>query len=248
MKQKNSITNIVIPSAGLGSRFSVVGYKNPKPFIDIKGRIMLDRVLQNLYLENAHFYVIMMEEHIEKYGSELDKLKSVFNITFIPVNKLTDGNACTICACHRYLNNDTPLLVANVDQIVDLPMSSFIDDCKNRKLDGSILTFEANDPKWSYAKVDDKGFVTEIREKTPFSNIAHTGIYYFSKGQYFFDGTMDIIAHNDRAPNNEFFVSLVYNHLIKDGLKFGIYSIDKSQMHGIGDPNDLEYYINHIDK
>jgi len=40
--------NIVIPMAGLGSRFSAAGFEKPKPFIDVSGKAMIVRVLENL--------------------------------------------------------------------------------------------------------------------------------------------------------------------------------------------------------
>lgn len=51
-----------------------------------------------------------------------------------------------------------------------------------------------------------------------------------------------MIVRNERV-NNEFYVAPVYNYAIEKGNKFGIYSIDKTQMHGTGTPEDLNKYI-----
>ena len=40
--------NVVIPMAGLGSRFAKAGYTKPKPFIDVAGHTMIERVMANL--------------------------------------------------------------------------------------------------------------------------------------------------------------------------------------------------------
>ena len=160
------------------------------------------------------------------------------------IDILTEGAACTVLLAHRLINNDTPMLIANSDQIVDMNIADYIKDCEDRKLDGSVLCFldpELN-PKWSFAKLDDKGLITEIKEKQPISDEATVGIYYFSKGSSFVENAIDMFVRNERV-NNEFYVAPVYNYAIARGEKFGIYNIDYSQMHGTGTPEDLDKYI-----
>ncbi|HWJ93058.1 MAG TPA: hypothetical protein VNR87_18220, partial [Flavisolibacter sp.] len=120
----------------------------------------------------------------------------------------------------------------------------FIEDAAKKELDGSILTFidaELN-PKWSFAKTDEQGFVTEVQEKKAISKFATVGIYYFTKGSDFVNGAIDMIIRNDRV-NNEFYTCPVYNYLIAEGKKIGIYNIDADAMHGTGTPEDLRTYI-----
>ncbi len=105
-----------------------------------------------------------------------------------------------------------------------------------------FLCFEDNDKKWSYAKLDESGFITMIREKEVISEHATVGIYYFHKDRDFVENAIDMIVRNDRV-NNEFYVAPVYNYAIAQGEKFGIYTIDKTQMHGTGTPQDLDKYI-----
>jgi len=63
-----------------------------------------------------------------------------------------------------------PLLIANSDQYVEFDCQQFVNDCMERNLDGSILVFKdtMKDPKWSFAKTDSAGLVTEVAEKKPF--------------------------------------------------------------------------------
>ena len=55
--------NIVIPMAGSGQRFKDAGYPEPKPLIDVLGKPMYERVLDNLNCEDAKFILITQEEH-----------------------------------------------------------------------------------------------------------------------------------------------------------------------------------------
>lgn len=236
--------NIVIPMAGMGSRFAQVGYEKPKPFIDVKGKPMIVRVLENLKISNAKYFLIARKEHLDKEPELVEEIAKNFNVTFIPINKLTEGTACTVLYSRKYINNSEPLLIANSDQIVDIDINDYINDCKNRELDGSILSFIDSDmnPKWSFAKLNDYNLVTEVKEKVPISKIATVGIYFFSKGSEFIDATIDMIIENDRV-NNEFYTCPVYNYLIKNNRKIGVFNIDVTQMHGIGTPEDLNLYI-----
>lgn len=227
--------------AGMGRRFAEVGYKDPKPFIQVKGKMMIERVLDNLNYKDVRYILIARKEHFQNRSADIEKLQKKYNVTIELVDKLTDGAACTVLKSHRHINNETPLLIANSDQIVDINIGNFINDCLKRKLDGSILTFPSNHPKWSYAKTDEQKLVTEVKEKVVISNNATVGIYFFSKGKYFIDSTIDMIASGDKV-NHEYYVCPAYNYLIKDGKKIGIFNIEEDRMHGTGTPEDLKVY------
>ena len=237
--------NIVIPMAGAGSRFANAGFELPKPFIDVNGKMMIECVLENLAYPNAQYILIARSEHIAQYPERIEYLQANYPVRITAIDKLTQGAACTVLAAHRLINNNNPLLIANSDQIVDVKIANFIDDCKKRSLDGSILTFEDNDSKWSFAKLNAAGLVTEVKEKQPISNKATVGIYLFSRGQDFISGVLDMIASADTV-NNEYYVAPVYNYLIKLGFKIGVFDINKTQMHGTGTPADLAKYLDFL--
>lgn len=239
---KNLKINIVIPMAGLGSRFKNAGFSTPKPFIDVNGIPMIQAVLENLYYPNAEYILIARKEHVAEYKECFKTLQKVFNITIVEINNTTDGAACTVLTARKFINNEIPLMIANSDQIIDFNISDFIEHSIKEDLSGLILTFHDNDPKWSYAKIDADGAVICVKEKEPISNYATSGIYLFGQGQYFVDSAIDMIAQADKV-NNEYYVAPVYNYLIKEGKKIGVYNIDKNNMHGIGTPEDLTVYL-----
>ncbi|HEC2672377.1 TPA: glycosyltransferase family 2 protein [Campylobacter jejuni] len=234
--------NIVIPMAGLGSRFAKAGFDKPKPFIDVLDKPMIVRVLENLKYKDARYILIARKEHLTKEKKLVDEIKNNFNVEFIPIDKLTEGTACTVLYARKYINNDMPLMIANSDQIVDINIADFINDSFKRGLDGSILTFidKEKNPKWSFAKLNND-LVVEVKEKEAISEFATVGIYFFNKGKIFVESAIDMIIENDRV-NNEFYTCPVYNYAIKSGAKIGIYNIDFSKMYGIGTPEDLEIF------
>ncbi|AON67567.1 TPA: glycosyltransferase family 2 protein [Campylobacter jejuni] len=234
--------NIVIPMTGLGSRFAKAGFDKPKPFIDVLDKPMIVRVLENLKYKDARYILIARKEHLTKEKKLVDEIKNNFNVEFIPIDKLTEGTACTVLYARKYINNDMPLMIANSDQIVDINIADFINDSFKRGLDGSILTFidKEKNPKWSFAKLNND-LVVEVKEKEAITEFATVGIYFFNKGKIFVESAIDMIIENDRV-NNEFYTCPVYNYAIKSGAKIGIYNIDFSKMHGIGTPEDLEIF------
>lgn len=241
--------NIVIPMAGLGSRFANAGYEKPKPFIDVLGKPMIVQVIENLAYPNARFILIAREEHMIAEAELIKEIEEKYNAIFISIDKVTEGAACTVLYARKYINNDTPLLLANSDQIVDFELASYIEDCASKNADGSILTFvdKEKSPKWSFAKINEEEWVTEVKEKKVISEYATVGLYYFSKGKYFIDYAIDMIIDNERT-NNEFYTCPVYNYAIKDSKKICIHNIEFEDMHGIGTPDDLNKYLELISK
>ena len=164
------------------------------------------------------------------------------NCKIVEVEGLTEGAACTTLLAKEYINNDKPLIMANSDQFVEWSSSKFMYKMQEQDLDGGILSFKSTHPKWSYAKIDENNYVTEVAEKKPISNCATVGVYYWKKGSDYVKYAEQMIAKDIRT-NNEFYVCPVFNEAIQDGKKVSTFNIDK--MWGLGTPEDLHYYIDH---
>lgn len=233
--------NVLIPMAGAGSRFAAAGYTFPKPLIEVNGKPMIQVVTENLNVE-AHFIYIVQREHYDKYN-----LKQLLNLIspgcdIVQVDGLTEGAACTTLLAKELINNDEPLLMANSDQFVEWNSNECLYAFTADGVDGGIVTFRATHPKWSFAKLGDDGFVTEVAEKNPISDIATVGIYYWKKGSDYVKYAEQMIEKNIRT-NGEFYVCPVFNEAIGDGKKIRVKDIPK--MWGIGTPEDLNYFLEH---
>lgn len=243
MAEDRALT-VVIPMAGAGSRFAVAGYDRPKPFIDVAGKTMIERVLDNLAVPGARYVLMARREHLEQEPETVARLKRAYPVTFLPVEGLTEGAACTVLQAGEAIPDNAPLMIANCDQLVDFDVAAFVNDCLDRELAGSILCFRdaARDPKWSFARTNAHGLVEEVREKVPVSDLATVGIYLFRRGRDFVAWAMDMIARNDRT-NNEFYVCPIYNYGIARRSPVGVYEIPADAMHGLGTPEDLRAYL-----
>jgi HAD superfamily hydrolase (TIGR01509 family) len=231
--------NVLIPMAGAGSRFQAAGYTFPKPLIDVEGKPMIQVVVDNLNIEATYIYVVQ-KEHREKYN--LDTLLNLItpNCKIVEVDGLTEGAACTTLLAKEHIDNDAPLVMANSDQFVEWDSNEFMYKMIEQKVDGGILTFTATHPKWSFAKVDEYGYVTEVAEKNPISDIATVGVYYWAKGSDYVKYAEQMISKNIRT-NNEFYTCPTFNEAIADCKKIKTFNIDK--MWGLGTPEDLKYYL-----
>ena len=226
--------------AGEGSRFSKEGYVFPKPLVDVGGKPMVQAVVENIGLDATYIFLVR-KEHIEKYNGIETTLDRITNGRFqiVKVDGLTAGAACTALLA-KSLIDDEELLIANSDQLVECSMENFKLLKSLTLADGIIFTFNSVHPKWSYVKVDSSGFITELREKKPISNIATCGIYWYRKGSEFVKYAEQMISKNIRV-NNEFYIAPVYNEYIEDKKMLIPFYVDK--MHGIGTPEDLNVYL-----
>jgi len=231
--------NVLIPMAGAGSRFEQAGYTFPKPLIEVKNKPMIQVVVDNLNIKANYIYIVQ-KKHREKYN--LDTLLNLLTpeCKIVEVDGLTEGAACTALLAKEFIDNDAPLFFANSDQFVEWDSNEFMYKMNETDADGGIVTFEATHPKWSFAKIDDKGLVTEVAEKNPISNIATVGYYYWKHGSDFVKYAEQMIDKNIRV-NNEFYVCPVFNEAVGDNKQIRTFNVEG--MWGLGTPEDLKYYL-----
>lgn len=252
--QSNQL-NVLIPMAGAGSRFAKVGYTDPKPFITVgKGLSMIETVVQNLNIR-ANYIFLAQKEHLEqdRYHNVLKRIvndhesKGYNGCSIVPIEGLTEGAACTALKAKPYIDWGDPLLIVNSDNCIDWDSVSVMETINNNKwmpsnvYGGSILVFneKTGSNKWSFAKTNEEGYVTEVAEKKAISNWATTGHYFWKRGSDFCKYAKQMIDKNIRV-NNEFYIAPVYNEAIEDGKLVTITEV--KEMHSLGTPEDLKAY------
>jgi dTDP-glucose pyrophosphorylase len=235
---------IVIPMAGEGSRFVQAGYSLPKPLIDVKGKPMIQRVVENLPFE-AEFIFLVRREHLENYTLE----SVLYEVTggrckVVVVDGLTDGAACTVLLAEGYIDSGESIMISNCDELMEYSPENFE---TLRTLDGNKTDFiwvfkdPEKNPKWSFARTNDYGRVVEVAEKKPISEYATCGVYHWRQGMAFISCAEAMIRKNIRV-NDEFYVCPVYNEGIQRGRQVFPFFVEK--MWGLGTPEDLDAYLN----
>lgn len=240
--------NIVIPMAGRGSRFAEAGFTDPKPFIPVAGIPMIELVINNLRPTEPHrFIFICQQSHLTRYGY-LERLTMMApGCQVIGLDHYTDGAACSVLYAAPFIDNASPLLIANADQWISARIDHFLCELYNQKLDGLVMTMQSDDPKWSYACLDPQGMVTAVVEKEVVSEEATVGIYAFKRGSDFCRQARKMIDENERS-KGEFYVAPVYTRLYQEEkARIGVFrtGMDGDGMHGLGTPEDLAAFLRH---
>jgi len=238
---KSKSMNVLIPMAGAGSRFAEQGYTFPKPLIEVGNKPMIQVVVDNLNIQ-ANYIFIVQKDHYQKYNLETVLNMVAPGCTIVQTEGITEGAACTTLLAKEYINNEEPLIIANSDQFVEWNSNEVLYAFTTEGVDGGILCFNSTHPKWSYAKLDENGFVSEVAEKQPISTNATVGIYYWSRGSLYVNSAERMIERNIRT-NNEFYVCPAYNELVEDGGKIRVKTIADNGMWGIGTPEDLKHFL-----
>lgn len=241
IEDNDKVINIVIPAAGLGSRFSQAGYVFPKPLIEVNGKPMIQKVVENIAIKGRYIFIVQ-KEHYEKYNMKYLLQAISPNCEIVITEGLTQGAACSILLAKEFIDNDDPLLLANSDQILDWSPHNFLYQSMSEGVDGCISTFTNSHPKFSYAKVDDNGYVTEVAEKKPISDLATTGIYFWKRGADFVRCAEQMMSKDIRT-NGEFYTCPVFNEAVQDGLK--IKTVHCESFFSTGTPEDLQNYLRH---
>ena len=234
--------NILVPMAGLGSRFIKEGFKVPKQIINIKDKHLIDISLDCLNYKDCNLIFVLRDEHV--YNHHMDELlikKFGADISIVVLDQLTDGSVCSCLFAESLIDNDAPLVIHTLDiefrPVFDPHVMETLD------ADGLILTFKSNSTNYSYAQLDKDGNVTKTAEKKAISPNACVGIYGFKKGSDFCKYAREMIERDLRT-KNEFYISPLYNVLIEDGKKIITESVDK--MHIFGTPDEYHFYKNNV--
>jgi len=242
-----SSLNILISCAGKGQRFKDAGYTTCKPLIEINGITMIERLINSLKLPDCNFIFIIqkVDNDKDKFKNKLKKyVKNEQNI--IILDHYTDGCAQTCLFAKKLINNDNPLLIINCDQIFDWNPSFFINHIMSSDSDGIVLTEKKNNPTYSYIKTDDNDVGLKLAEKEVISNNALIGVHYWKQGKYMIESTEYLINNNIKT-NNEYYLSLTYNYLIRNGMKVTKYEfLNNEKYYVVGTPDELNHNIKYL--
>lgn len=260
---------IVIPMAGLGSRFQSESnknpeYKKPKPFILVQGKPMIQWALESLPFvdlpqRKARTAVVVTpkdcificrQDHEDEFaiGTKLEELFSDA-ITVILIDKVTRGAAETVLKAKEYINTAEDILISDSDHYFD---GSYLYNKiihKDINIQGIIPVFRPPDsnPKWSFSLVGEKDIIIAVGEKdkelAAKGAYANIGGYYFTHGNVYVKEVEAMIDENDLYGDEgkkEFYVAPIYNRLLKKGMN--IVAAITPTVWGLGTPSDLEYF------
>ena len=234
---------VVIPMAGEGKRFADRGYTFAKPLISIRGKPMIQWVLESLNLPEASYTFVVRSEHRQQYALEDMIHQLVYQYRLVDQQMPLKGAADTVLQAVQQLDSDDELLIVNSDQWVVWDPKQTLDEIHNSAADGAILTFPSVHPKWSFAKPTEgwnNWTVERVAEKVPISGLATAGIYWFKSVQLYAEAAKMMMAEPAKMLRGEYYVCPVYNELIDHGKR--VIHRPVGEMWGLGTPEDLEEF------
>lgn len=237
--------NVVIPAAGIGSRFRAVGIDTPKPLIPILGIPMICWVIGNFDLEaKDHIYVISRKE--DRLPETMRVVLGHFKqeISYIEIDALTDGAATTLEFALKEIKTNDPVLCVNSDQFVSSELIEFLKSVRFGSTEGQILSMNADGNKWSYVERDKQGRVIRVVEKEQISNEATVGIYGW-RSTHVAQRSIEEMKMAEFRVNGEFYVAPSYTFLAAAGGEISTTNIGdvETEVHGLGTPEDLEIFL-----
>ena len=236
---------ILMPMGGLGQRFRDAGITTPKPLIDVLGVPMFKRALASYenYTGEKRYIFIIRQDTDEEYGLAR-QIKQIIPDALIKIlNHNTQGAVETCLIAEDYIDPNLPLVIMDCDIAftADNYFSLINESISTNKFDGLLLSFESNDARYSFAKIDQSNKVIQTAEKKPISRNALMGAYFFTEAKTFLVAAHQLVNQPISEDLKEYFVSIVYNILITEGRSIGL---ARGEFYCFGTPEELNSYVN----
>ncbi len=237
--------------SGFGERFRKAGYTVPKPLIEVNGKPMIEYVI-NMFPGETHFSFVCNQDHLNNDEYQMKEILNEVcpsgNIFGIEPHKL--GPVHAVMQIDSHIDDNEQVIVNYCDFSCYWKYKEFKEFVSKENLDGAIPSYRGFHPHtiWSnyYAYLQTKeNFLIDIQEKEPFTKepkkeFASSGTYYFKSGKLMKDYFTKCV-NLELKVNDEYYVSMVYKEMIKDGLKIKPFELEHFMQWGT--PRDLEDYL-----
>lgn len=214
----------------------------PKPLVEIAGRPMICWALDGLP-DAARTVVVALREHEERHRfTERVREACARDVEVVLIPDVTEGQLCTVLEARDLIATDEPLLVASCDTVVRSALGEDI-AARAASVAGLISVARLPGDAWSFARVGEDGRVVEVAEKVRISDLASTGLYFFSRGSEFVRHADAQVAAGERA-RGEFFVIPVYRRFIEAGERIEVSMAD--EVWDLGTPEGARAFERHL--
>jgi len=246
--------DVIIPMAGLGTRFSRIGINyTPKPLIEINGKRLVEWAISSLGIEGTYHFVIP-DTFTSSYERVLMDIASKYVDKYhVYRTKPTRGalETSVVPFVHNNIirhSGNNELVITNCDQFTPWNINSFL-DFKNSRVDlDAIVTTYNHQPitvgetyPYSFIKLNESGYGVEVSEKYAISENALCGIHYWRDAKDFLTSATDTLSiDEDDLGTNEYYLSTSFNSLIGSGMRVGIYKLEDHEFYSLGSPEEID--------
>jgi len=236
---------VLIPIAGKSSFFDDKNSPFSKPLVEIKGKSMIQHVIENLSSINDDFEFIFIVNSEDCKKFHLHNILRLLSekCSVVKVNEETKGALCSILLGIKHINSKEELIICNGDQIIDCNFNEVLSSFRKKESDVGLITFNSVHPRWSYIRYDDDKNVVETAEKRPLSKHAIAGFYYFRQGLDFIKGAMKSIQKGSDI-NGMYYIAPSINQLILKNKKITAFEIVSEKYQSFYSPQKIREYEN----
>ena len=240
---------VVVLMAGSGKRFADARYKDPKPLIKVHGHPMVEYVVK-LFPGEEDFLFICRNGRLREtnLGEVLRALAP--NGKVVGIDGHEDGPVVSLVEAAEYIKEGEPVIVSYCDFFMHWDYDDFKKTMLQKNPASSAVCYKGFHPHllgsnlYAGVRATEDGEILEVREKHSFTpnkmdTWQQAGVFYFSSGGLLKKYSKKLIASSERV-NNEYYVSMLYNPMIKDGLTCAIYPVEHFCQWGT--PEDLAEY------
>lgn len=232
---------IIIPMAGLSSRFRKAGYKLPKYMLEAKGKSLFEHSVGSFknYFDSESFLFVALDVcKTESFINQKCKGLGIKDYSVVILDEPTRGQAETVYLGLKYIDakSDVSITIFNIDTFrpgFNYPINFLIN-----KVDGYLETFVGSGGNWSNVLPVSRNSsrVVKTAEKQEISKYCCTGLYYW-KSSHMFMRYYEIYQSKSllEIDAGEYYVAPMYNYLIADGgeVHFSIIDVDEVVFCGV---------------
>lgn len=233
---------IVIPMAGMSSRFKKAGYGEPKYQLEIKGTPLFDYCVRSFesYFDTERFVFVVRDEEAKHFVVKRCKTLKILHLDVVVLVDETRGQAETVylgLEAIKECEGSEQLLIFNIDTI----RTNFSFPEAITGADGYLEVFVGEGDGWSFVAPGKDGEVLKTTEKIRISNLCSTGLYYFARLDTFMGYCKQLLATSPRElQGGEYYIAPMYNELISNGLNIQYHEINKKDVIFSGIPAEYE--------
>ncbi len=233
---------ILIPLAGHSRRFQAAGFDEPKAFLRVGDRTMIEQVV-GMFDARDEYYFIVNSDQAREFPEAVALLSRLAVNTHTIVIPSHEKGPVYSCLQVPGIAADEPVIVNYCDFKMDWDYRQFLKDCQGT--DGCLAVFRGFHPAslgatfFAYLQCEGNQML-RLREKQSFTDdrmheLASTGTYYFGQWSTFKKYAEPLIAQGGEA-----YASLLYNPMVADGLRVRVSEVKKFIC--LGTPEDVAQY------
>ncbi|EAN4945712.1 capsular biosynthesis protein [Salmonella enterica] len=228
---------IIIPMAGLSSRFFKAGYTEPKYKLKAHDKTLFEWAVKTFeqYYQSEKFIFICRDVYETPLfvKAELQNM-GIKDYEIVVLTAETRGQAETVFLALDKVPNNEPIVIFNIDT----HKKNF--EFATEENDAYLEVFKGEGEHWSFAQ--SKGNTTLVErttEKERISDLCSNGIYGFKNKEIFINAYIELI----RSDPCELYIAPMFNFMVAKGMHVRYKLVNHDDHIFMGTPTEYIHFL-----